>query len=105
MKSKSVRFGSNVTVTVARWTSLSANAVTPSGRCRPSSLVMNERICRLFKFFSCTTAPVTALSSALVTAPCTLRVVGSPFFFVCPKLAGTQQRRRNTVITVQIRFI
>ena len=52
---------------------------------------MNERICKDFRFFNCTTAPVTGASSALATTPCTLRVVGSPFFFDCPKLAGMQR--------------
>src|SRR5450432_1845276 len=76
----------------------------------PSSLVMNERTCRVFVFSNCTTAPTAGLSSVLVTAPCTLRVEASPFlgfpwaYVVCAKLAGTDNAR-IAVRTKQIVFM
>src|ERR1700720_3123631 len=42
---------------------------------------MKERTSRVLVFFSCTTVPTTALSSAAVTAPDTLRICSSIFFW------------------------
>src|ERR1017187_575681 len=42
---------------------------------------MNERICRVLVFFNCTTAPFTASPWALVTTPCTERMLAFSSFF------------------------
>src|ERR1019366_5614754 len=55
---------------------------------------MKERICSVFMFLSCTTAPTAALSSGLETDPCTLRVALS--FWAKPAGAQTRSRRANT---------
>src|ERR1019366_7534519 len=55
---------------------------------------MKERICSVFMFLSCTTAPTAALSSGLETEPCTLRVALS----FGAKPTGAQARSRRAVI-------
>src|SRR5215475_15819039 len=56
---------------------------------------MNERICCVFVFSNCTTAPDTGVSSTSETTPCTLRVSGSPFF--CAYTPPSRRRPPNTI--------
>src|SRR5215831_2391561 len=65
---------------------------------------MNERICWVFMFSSCTTAPVTGVSAASMTTPRTLRVVGSPFFWANTAVAGRSRRRTVRAIPA-LRFM
>src|SRR5579885_3622810 len=60
---------------------------------------MKERICRVLVFLSWTTAPMTGMSSAVVTTPCTVRVSADSSAFFLPwarrPAAETRTTREN----------
>src|SRR5580698_10122547 len=60
---------------------------------------MNERICSVFVFLICTTAPFTASPWALFTVPCTERMLAFSFFLSARLAAAVSKSAHITAIT------